>query len=64
MRFLLYYLSPPSYRYVELAEARRDVLDKRALLDRTVLEEDFSVRTITRREERDLFSEGESHVGP
>lgn len=58
MRFLLYYLNSPAYRYVEPESARRDVVAGTALLDRSVLEADFSVRPITRREEREFFGDG------
>lgn len=54
-RFLLYYLATSSKAYVPEEEAQRDVRSGAAILDKTVLEPDFSVRLIQRQEERMFY---------
>lgn len=54
-RFLLYYLSTSSWAYVLHEQALRDVRSGAAILDKTVLESDFAVRSITRPEERAFY---------
>lgn len=56
-RFLLYYLTTSSRAYVPEEQALRDVRSGAAVLDKTVLEPDFSVRLIQRREERAFYTE-------
>lgn len=57
MRFLLYYPARFCYCYVLRDAALRDVRAGAAILDRTVLEENFTVRPITRPEEREFYAE-------
>lgn len=55
MRYLLYYHAEFRSRYVLREEALRDVRSGAAILDRTVLEDDYTVRTIKRPEEREFY---------
>lgn len=58
-RYLLYYVDARSLAYVLEKKALRDVRSGAAVLDKMVLEPDFTVRHILRSEERAFYAQEE-----